>query len=77
MACGLPVVASRWRELEAINSPAKLASNSEEFLRLLDEILSALPGLDRKRFRQFAYSNSWQERGKQIEAIFVPELQAG
>lgn len=75
MACGLPVVATRWREIESVNSPAKLASSSEEFLCLLCEILAALPDLERQRFRRFAYSNSWQERGKRLEELFVSEIQ--
>jgi glycosyltransferase involved in cell wall biosynthesis len=71
MACGLPVVASRWRELEAINSPARLASSSEEFLRLLHETLARLSDLKKQQFREFACRNSWQARGESVLKIFA------
>jgi glycosyltransferase involved in cell wall biosynthesis len=59
MACGLPVVSTRWEELEYIKSPAYLASNHEEFVELL---LEASGEKDRRKYIEFAKANSWEHR---------------
>lgn len=38
MAAGLPVVSNRWKELENLNSPAKLVDSREQFVEAVSEI---------------------------------------
>ena len=66
MACGLPVVASKWKELEIINSPAYLAEDTESFLRGLDEYLK---GYDGEKSIRFSKSNSWESRYLEINKL--------
>jgi glycosyltransferase involved in cell wall biosynthesis len=72
MACGLPVIATRWDELERMKSPAKLAANSEEWIGYLQELLSDSPA--RKPVSEnldYAATNDWQCRWKEWEAHFT------
>ncbi len=63
MASGLPVVATRWRELENIASPAHLCRTSEEFKA---NILHALEYPDSASLRSYAEKLDWSHRGKQL-----------
>ena len=60
MASGLPVVSMKWEELSRLNSPALLASNREEFIKLLQQ---ATPS---ETYRAFAEKHDWSHRGEQI-----------
>lgn len=60
MACGLPVVASRWKTLEDANSPALLADSPEEFAGLIRTAVERTN--DKKEFINFARKNSWADR---------------
>jgi glycosyltransferase involved in cell wall biosynthesis len=59
MACGLPVVSTRWEEMEYIKSPALLATNYEEFLGMITQ---ALNEKDKEKYVGFARMNSWENR---------------
>ncbi len=59
-AAGLPVVSTRWRELENLHSPARLCSSSEDFLAALKSAL-AEPG-DADEYRRYAQSVDWAVR---------------
>jgi glycosyltransferase involved in cell wall biosynthesis len=62
-ASGLPVVSARWTELERLDSPALLASTSDEFVRMVTDVIrqnwKASSGA---RFREYAKENSWEKR---------------
>lgn len=63
LAAGLPVVSTRWRELEHLQCPALLEENSQGFVRsvgqVVDEDWKAKRGAV---FRDFARANSWEAR---------------
>ncbi len=64
LAAGLPVVSTRWPELENLNTPAKLADNHEEFMQ---KIKQALAGPKNKAELQlFAKNYQWTERVKTL-----------
>ena len=62
-AAGLPVVSTRWKELEWLDSPALLAADADDFARLVwravDEGWKKQQGA---HFRKYAAQNSWQSR---------------
>ena len=60
LAAGLPVVSTRWAELEGLASPARLCATTEEFVAALDEAIAA-PG-DPERLRAFARDADWSRR---------------
>jgi glycosyltransferase involved in cell wall biosynthesis len=75
MACGLPVVATRWTELEAIGSPAFLADSYHEF----DELLSYALAIGRRTevvvaSMKFAEENSWNNRAVSLLDIALKKL---
>lgn len=61
MACGLPVVSTKWKAIEDIKSPAFLAETKEEFLQMVDKAV-----FDRRKsidaYVKFASENSWAKR---------------
>jgi hypothetical protein len=59
MVSGIPVVSSKWKELELINSPAKLAENSNQFI---DAIKEAVKDTDKEKYISFAKQHSWTSR---------------
>lgn len=61
MACGLPVVSTKWKSLEEASSPALLADTREEFARFIKEALGARPE-QKSGFVQFAEKNRWARR---------------
>ncbi len=63
MACGLPVVATHWLELERIGSPARLCRSADDFKL---GILEALRNPNRDSHREFAKQQDWSIRGKQL-----------
>jgi hypothetical protein len=63
MAAGLPVVSTRWRELESLDSPAQLASSADEFVRMVgDAVDRKLKASQGGQYRSFARENSWDAR---------------
>ena len=63
MACGLPVVAVKWEELELINSPALLSDNVKDFSTNLK--IAIKNGKD-KDYINYAKQHSWEESYKKI-----------
>jgi len=63
MACGLPVVATRWKELEIIKSPAYLADNVNSFI---EGLKTALQDINKDKYLKFARTNSWDLRYKDV-----------
>lgn len=59
MVSGIPVVSSKWKELELINSPAQLAENSDQFI---DAIKEAVKDTDKEKYISFAKQHSWTSR---------------
>jgi len=64
MACGLPVVAARWEELERMQSPATLAASLEEWVA---GIRSALGRTEKQGVLSFARDNDWKQRWAELE----------
>jgi glycosyltransferase involved in cell wall biosynthesis len=64
MAAGLPVVSYRWRELEQLNSPAKLVDSNEEFVRAVSAILEH--GSSGESERLFASQHDWNHKLKPL-----------
>lgn len=75
MACGLPVVATKWRELEQTGAPACLINGREEFLAGV-KVALAEKGSRREIYLEFAEKNSWAARGRQLNVLFQ-ELLSG
>jgi len=73
MACGLPVVAARWDELLALNSPAILYTSLDAFISGLKQACS----MDsyRNDFVEYAMRNGWKERVR--EMLNVTNLTGG
>lgn len=63
MSCGLPVVATRWKELEIIKSPAYLADNVNSFI---EGLKTALQDINKDKYLKFAKTNSWDLRYKDV-----------
>lgn len=59
MVSGIPVVSSKWKELELINSPAQLAENLNQFI---DAIKEAVRDTDKEKYISFAKQHSWTSR---------------
>ncbi|CAN5367475.1 hypothetical protein BH11PSE11_BH11PSE11_38300 [soil metagenome] len=57
LAAGLPVVSTRWREMENLQSPARLCATSEEFLAAIKLALADTGSADSNR--NFARSADW------------------
>ncbi len=60
MACGLPVVASKWDELLSMNSPAILCSDSDEFVKGIKRALES--GKDKNVYIEFARRRDWKDQ---------------
>ena len=56
MASGLPVVCSRWRELESIASPAILTDTFDEFVKSIEKVINHPKS---GKYVEFAKSHSW------------------
>ena len=64
MACGLPVVSTSWRELRAMNTPARLAEDAGEFVGQLRRALGK--GSRSSEYVAYAKVNDWQSRIQQV-----------
>jgi len=70
MACGIPVISTKWPELESFESPAYLASTYEEFVRYIEDSIEENDQV-RTRNIEFARNNSWENRfGRLIKALY-------
>jgi glycosyltransferase involved in cell wall biosynthesis len=84
MTCGLPVVSTRWEELELMDSPALLAGSSDEWTRILSEITSgnhsdagsnspkklSLDESGITKLKEYASMNDWCHRWLQWEEAY-------
>ncbi len=61
MACGLPVVSTKWKTLEEMASPALLAENEEDFLQKIEKALQIKNEIGSSCVK-FANENSWSKR---------------
>lgn len=64
LACGVPVVARRWRELDCVKSPAVLVENKQEFVSAIGRLLSERP--QREVLQTFARSHDWGNRADRL-----------
>ena len=60
LACGLPVIACRWDELEGINSPAYLYNSEKEFINTLESIVEK--DIDKAKLVEFSRQNDWENK---------------
>ncbi|CAN5472120.1 hypothetical protein BH09SUM1_BH09SUM1_32680 [soil metagenome] len=58
LAAGLPVVATKWREIERLSPPAKLVASSAEFVAALRQSEST-PTAQRRYFAEWAAGYDW------------------
>lgn len=72
-ACGLPVVSTRWKEMEKISSPAKLCNSLEEFKEAINFYL-ANP-INPERQIAFARQHTWAERFQTLMKKLKPILE--
>ncbi|MHB8276131.1 MAG: glycosyltransferase [Candidatus Humimicrobiaceae bacterium] len=63
MACGLPVVATRWEELELINSPAFLCEDPHDFSQKLK---IAINSGKKDKYIEYSKMHSWDESYEKI-----------
>lgn len=59
-ACGLPIVATRWEELEKIDPPASLCETQEDFVKAIETYLNH--PIDPKQQMAFAAQHDWSNR---------------
>jgi glycosyltransferase involved in cell wall biosynthesis len=62
MACGLPVVATAWEELEHLQSPARLCRTPDEFQRGITAAIEE--STDKDMLIRFARQADWRERAR-------------
>jgi len=60
LAAGLPVVSSRWDELESLQSPALLCSSAADFIAAIGAALAE--SSQAPRYQRYAQSASWASR---------------
>jgi glycosyltransferase involved in cell wall biosynthesis len=64
LACGLPVVATAWEELEQLQSPARLCKSTEEFQRAITAAIDE--STDKEKLIDFARQADWRERARHL-----------
>ncbi len=60
LAAGLPVVATRWRELERLQTPATLCASADEFSDAVTRSVAESPR--RAEYERFAQQADWKHR---------------
>lgn len=75
MACGLKVVSTRWEELERMNSPARLANGTAEWIDFLREEIEKSEPLGASSQvvpANLAYvkANDWQQRWLEWQSLY-------
>lgn len=68
LAAGLPVVSTRWDELERLGLPVSLVGDAAEFIEALDAYLEDRG--DEAARRAVARDHSWESRFRRISAYF-------
>ena len=72
LACGLPVVTTKWKELEGLKPPVLFADSQKEFnQQLLKAIGSSGKEEDIAKNTSFARGNSWRERANTLLTLAV------
>jgi glycosyltransferase involved in cell wall biosynthesis len=71
LACGLPVVATRWDEIARLGSPALLCRDREEFIAGIRRTLEG--GHDAEAGRAFARAADWRGRVEQLLSLVEPD----
>ena len=66
MACGLPVVATSWKELRQIDSPAVLCDSAEDFSNAIEKAIAEKS--DRQALVNFASRADWSRRFESLAA---------
>ena len=64
-ATGLHVVATKWQELDQLNSPALLAKSKEDFVKYIKKSLD-LGGRNKDEILNFVSNNEWKKKLKHI-----------
>jgi glycosyltransferase involved in cell wall biosynthesis len=64
MAAGIPVITSRWPEIESLNSPAWIYDSEEDFIRLVNR--AANHSYNPSTFTTFAEKHDWKKRFAQL-----------
>lgn len=78
MACGLPVIATRWTELQSIGSPAFLVDTPQEFADVLSYVLTTARREEIAiAAMKFAKENSWGSRAVALLRIAMKKLSNG
>ena len=67
MASGLPVVATDWLALRQIESPARLCTTCDEFIRSVQS--AAASNEDPEIYRSFARCHDWSQRYQEIKDL--------
>lgn len=68
LACGLPVISTRWNEMVAINSPALLCDTYQDFRFSIEKIASSAP-INKGHLQKFAAENDWSTRYQELLSI--------
>ena len=64
LSCGLPVVATKWDELDTLQSPAVLCTNSEEFIQAIRNIRKNTTAS--RNYMEFVKQFDWEILYKQL-----------
>jgi glycosyltransferase involved in cell wall biosynthesis len=64
MAAGMPVITSRWQEIETLKSPAWIYDSDEEFIKLLGKAVKFAH--DSRPFTKFAENHDWKNSFYQL-----------
>jgi glycosyltransferase involved in cell wall biosynthesis len=65
MACGLPVISTKWNEIAAINSPAWLCNTHQDFRTSIEKIASSGP-IHKQDLQKYAAENDWSFRYQEL-----------
>jgi len=64
MAAGLPVITARWPEIQALDSPAWIYDNVDEFSQLINKAVQN--NIDPEPLKDFAKQHDWQQSYKKL-----------
>lgn len=68
-ACGLPVMATYWTELELMKSPALLAHTQDEWIHYLEKVPELVQSGNKSGLIQYAQANDWSNRWSEWNRI--------
>ena len=69
LATGVPVVASRLREMESVASPALLCDGTDDFVAAVSGVLDSTIPWDADAARRFARAHTWQKRFETVMQV--------